>query len=78
MAEDVRFLRAFRDEYLMTNVFGRKFVDQYYDISPPIADYIRQHETLRAAMRWMLKPLVKLSKLLVSDESANAETADKP
>ena len=78
MAEDVRFLRAFRDEYLMTNFLGRKFVDQYYDLSPPIADYIRRHETLRAATRWTLTPLVKLSKLLVSDESANAETVDKP
>ncbi|MBI4746114.1 MAG: M4 family metallopeptidase, partial [Deltaproteobacteria bacterium] len=78
MAEDVRFLRAFRDEYLMTNFSGRKFIDLYYHISPPIADYIRQHATLRTAMRWALTPLVKFSKLLVSDESVKAETADKP
>ena len=78
MAEDVRYLRAFRDEYLMTTFFGRKFVELYYNISPPIADYIRRHETLRTAMRWILKPLVNFSKLLVSDESVKAETADKP
>jgi len=78
MAEDVRYLRAFRDEYLMTSFLGRKFVDMYYRISPPIADYISRHETLRAMVRWILSPLVKLSSLFVSDESVKQQTKDKP
>lgn len=78
MAEDVRSLRAFRDEFLLTNFLGRKFVELYYRISPPIADYIRRRETLRTAVRWMLTPLVKLSNLLVSEESVKAQTQDRP
>ena len=72
MAEDVRYLRAFRDEYLMTNSIGQWFVNLYYRFSPPVADVIRQHETLRTAVRWMLSPLVQISRLLVSDESVNS------
>jgi len=78
MAEDVQYLRAFRNEYLLTNSFGRMFVDLYYRLSPPMADYIREHETLRTAVRWMLSPLVEFSKLFVSNESAKEQTANKP
>jgi len=56
--EDVRLLRDFRDEYLLTNSIGRKFVSSYYRYSPPIADYIREHEVLRTITRWSLMPLV--------------------
>jgi hypothetical protein len=78
MVQDVRYLRAFRDEFLMTNLLGRKFVELYYRFSPPMADYIREHETLRTAVRWMLSPLVEFSKLFVSNESVREQTADKP
>jgi len=56
--EDVRLLRDFRDEYLLTNSIGRKFVSSYYRYSPPIADYIRDHEISRAITRWLLTLLV--------------------
>jgi hypothetical protein len=78
MANDVRYLRAFRDEYLLTNFLGRKFVVLYYRISPPVADYIREHEILRTVVRWMLTPLVKFSNLLVSDDAIQRQTADMP
>ncbi len=58
MHDDVKVLRDFRDEYLLTNTVGRKFVSAYYQYSPPIANYIREDETLRMATRWMLTPLV--------------------
>ena len=65
MAEEVRYLRAFRDQYLLTNKPGRWFVELYYRWSPPLADYIRAHDGLRTAVRWMLAPWVGLSKRLV-------------
>jgi M6 family metalloprotease-like protein len=54
----VEALRSFRDRYLLTNPFGRFFVSFYYRYSPPIADCIGRHESLRAATRWLLTPVV--------------------
>jgi hypothetical protein len=51
-------LRDFRDDYLLTNSLGRKFVSTYYQYSPQIADVIRGDETLRMVTRWLLTPLV--------------------
>ncbi|MFQ6023624.1 MAG: CFI-box-CTERM domain-containing protein [Acidiferrobacterales bacterium] len=70
MAEDVRMLRAFRDRYLLTNAVGRKFVQLYYRYSPPVANYIRKHDTLRTVVRGSLKPLVWLSRILVQEDAA--------
>lgn len=54
----VEALRNFRDEYLLTNTAGRSFVGWYYDNSPPVAEYISQHEELRLAVRLLLTPFV--------------------
>lgn len=54
----VQALRDFRDNYLITNAPGRMFVMFYYSVSPPIADLIYEHETLRAATRIVLTPIV--------------------
>lgn len=55
---NVVVLRNFRDEYLLTNPLGRGFVEFYYNVSPPIADFIRGHESLKTITRWMLTPVV--------------------
>ncbi len=78
MAQDVRYLRAFRDEYLLTNAPGRVFVGWYYRFSPPVADYLRQHDTLRGIVRVGLVPLVEVSKLTVSQQVLQSETVDRP
>lgn len=58
MAPDVKVLRDFRDEQLLTNSLGQKFVELYYEYSPPMADVIARYEGMRTATRWALLPLV--------------------
>ena len=78
MAEEVRYLRAFRDQYLLTNKPGRWFVELYYRWSPPLANYVRAHDGLRTAVRWMLAPWVGLSKRMVDTEVAQQRTINRP
>jgi hypothetical protein len=58
MAPDVMVLRSFRDNHLLTNSFGKAFVRLYYKFSPPLANYIAKHESLRTATRVALTPVV--------------------
>lgn len=55
---EVGMLCDFRDKCLLTNPLGKAFVNAYYTISPPIADFIRESEPLKAVVRVALKPLV--------------------
>ena len=54
----VQILRNFRDSYLLTNSAGRAFVALYYQVSPPIADYIAGNDMLRFCVRLLLTPIV--------------------
>jgi hypothetical protein len=58
MAPEVALLRAFRDSSLLTNSPGRLFVEFYYWISPPIADFISRDENLKQITRLILWPLI--------------------
>ncbi len=78
MAAEVRYLRALRDQYLLTNAIGRRFVHAYYTVSPPLADFLRDNAFLRAWVRLWLKPWVDLSRLLVSEEAYQSQTAERP
>jgi C1A family cysteine protease len=50
-ARELDVLREFRDEVLLPNALGAEFVSFYYETSPPIADFISQHDILRTAVR---------------------------
>jgi len=58
MEPHVKVLREFRDRFLVTNSVGQAFIKLYYMTSPPIADYISEHESLRTATRWSLTPVI--------------------
>lgn len=50
-AQEIDILREFRDEILLPHSLGAQFVSFYYKTSPPIADFISQHEVLRTIVR---------------------------
>ena len=56
----VEILRKFRDNCLLANKIGQKFVRIYYKYSPVVADYIVKHEILRAMTRISLLPIIGL------------------
>jgi len=66
MAEEIQILREFRDEYLLTNPLGRAFVDFYYEVSPPIAEFITEHPGLKPIVRAELVPVVAMSTVAVN------------
>jgi subtilisin family serine protease len=57
---EVEVLKRFRDNHLLKNRAGKKFVALYYRYSPPLADRIRESETLRAVSRSILTPVILL------------------
>jgi len=57
MAYEVQALRELRGR-LMTHSTGRALVAFYYRNSPPVADFIRERDGTRAAVRAMLMPVV--------------------
>jgi hypothetical protein len=59
----VMVLRHFRDDVLLQSQAGTAFVTFYYRFSPPIADYIAQHDVLRMLVRFALTPVILLVKL---------------
>jgi parallel beta-helix repeat protein len=70
MAEEVQILREFRDEYLLTNPLGLTFVDFYYKVSPPIAEFITEHPSLKPIVRVGLMPAVVMSAVAVNTTPA--------
>lgn len=65
MEPHVVLLKEFRDKYLETHMLGREFVKSYYRFSPPIADFIREHEFLKLGVQVALYPLIGLSYLML-------------
>lgn len=57
-------LRWFRDVYLMPTTFGRMFVESYYEWSPPIANFVREHPIAQYLTVTALAPLVGMVAML--------------
>ena len=67
---EVGLLCKFRDECLLTNPLGTAFVNAYYKLSPPIAEFISDSEPLKAAVRVALKPLVAIATNALDEDAA--------
>jgi len=62
-AAELDTLRSFRDHVLIKSEPGRWAVDTYYHLSPPLAEYIATHETVRTLVReQLLDPIVGMLK----------------
>jgi hypothetical protein len=53
-AEQIDVLREFRDVVLLESTAGSKFVALYYQLSPPVADFISGSSFLRTLVRELL------------------------
>jgi hypothetical protein len=53
-AEQIDVLREFRDVVLLKSIPGSQFVTLYYQLSPPVADFIAGNELLRTLVRELL------------------------
>jgi len=70
MAKEIEILREFRDKYLMTNPVGKGLVEFYYRVSPPIAEFITEHPSLKPIVRAGLLPAVAVSAVVVNTTPA--------
>ena len=60
-APQLDILRDFRDDALLNNALGSRFVDAYYKLSPPVANFIAKNDFVRAIVREVLiDPVVHL------------------
>jgi len=66
MAEEIGILRKFRDEYMLINPVGKALVEFYYRVSPPIAQFITEHPSLKPIVRAGLLPAVAMSAVAVN------------
>jgi hypothetical protein len=64
MAEEITALRRLRDRHLLSNPVGRLLVRAYEAVGPKLADAIRDHGQLRAAVRTLLSPIVAAAQAL--------------
>ena len=53
-AEQIDVLREFRDVVLLESTVGSQFVALYYQLSPPVANFIAGNELLRTLVRELL------------------------
>ncbi|MFC1968661.1 CFI-box-CTERM domain-containing protein [Chloroflexota bacterium] len=60
-AKEIDILRQFRDDFLRDSSLGNGFINFYYQTSPPLADFIAEHEALRTVVRTgLVDPVVAI------------------
>ena len=63
-AEEIDVLRDFRDTVLNQNPVGELLVSAYYDVSPPLAEFIAEHSNLRTIARvGIVEPMIRALEL---------------
>lgn len=72
MEPHIKILRDFRDRFLLDNAVGNRLVSLYYTYSPPIADFIKKHDNLRAIVRISLLPIVGFSWMALKTGTVSA------
>ncbi len=63
MAEELQYLRLWRDRCLAQSACGRWFIRTYYACSPPVARFIARSDARRAAVRVLLRPVIWAARL---------------
>jgi hypothetical protein len=53
-AQQLDVLREFRDGVLLQSTVGSRLVDLYYQVSPPIADFISKDTFVRTLVRELI------------------------
>lgn len=53
-APETNVLRSYRDRVLMPSKVGRKVVEMYYQVSPPLAEFVARNPTAQVATRRVL------------------------
>jgi hypothetical protein len=64
LAAEIGALRRLRDRHLANNFLGQQLVAAYGVVGPKLADRIRENDSLRAAARTLLTPLVAIARWL--------------
>lgn len=62
MAEEIMTLHRFRDQVLNQYCLGRKMIEIYYAISPPIAAFISKSFIAKSVSKLILVPIILLAK----------------
>ena len=57
---EVLVLRRFRDQFLLKNYIGEKFVKIYYQFSPKIVEKTKHLKSIHSVIRLFLNPLTKI------------------
>lgn len=61
LAKEVAILRQFRDQYLLSNSFGKILVRFYYTWSPALSNFISRHSHLKPVFRLLIYPAIGFS-----------------
>jgi uncharacterized repeat protein (TIGR01451 family) len=61
----VKLLREFRDDRLLTNKPGKRFVELYYKYSPPAASWLEKNDAVKPIVRILLLPLIAFAWILL-------------